>query len=752
MIRLRSITGEEVPIASSSADSRFDFTSSRPSGHSTAADTMDSDGATDGVRSRNASMNESGFGVLRSHSFRSGGTTVNIASVAEDPFMRNPYEISGTLPPNVHPWEFAGWGEFQTISDLGAASPSMYGTSRSSTSDLATKLSDTDESPSTPLMAAESRNPVAPVNAKPHKLLGQFAATAISGNDITSSCLYVAGIAALNGGKWAPISLALVCAVLYLFRSIYSEVVTALPVNGGTYTLLLNTTTKGVAALAACLTLLSYVSTAVMSATEAMWYLHHLWSGLNIDAATIGVLAFFAILTIIGVTESAPVAIFIFVTHLVTLAILIVSCFVQAVQNDWQILRDNLKLTRVDGYWENNVGASLFYGFSTGMLGISGFETSANFVEEQKPGVFVKTLRNMWLAVTFLNPLISFLAMCVLPLSEVMKADKVLLEEMASHDWLKKLVSVDATLVLSGAVLTSYVGVSGLIRRLALDRCLPSVLLTTNRLTGTNHVIVLIFFAICTSLYFITEGDTLVLSGIYTLSFLSVMALFALGNIIMKYKRSSVARAVVANPVAVLVAFLAVVAAIVGTIIKSPRDVEYFVIYYTATVVIVVVMFQRKRLLKILLTWLRPMEGRPPPVTRWAKFIEWLAARAVVSMQGLCAQQIVFLLKEPDVVLMNKVALYIRDNEDSSWIKFVHIYDRDDNIPSSFIEYTHFLDMVYPKMRFDFVAAKGAFDHETLAQLSQRLNIPLHFFFIAAPGKDFKLDLAKLGGVRLITH
>ena len=34
-------------------------------------------------------------------------------------------------------------------------------------------------------------------------------------------------------------------------------------------------------------------------------------------------------------------------------------------------------------------------GFSSAMLGITGFETSANFIEEQEPGVYAKTLRNM---------------------------------------------------------------------------------------------------------------------------------------------------------------------------------------------------------------------------------------------------------------------------------------------------------------------------------------------------------------------
>ena len=42
--------------------------------------------------------------------------------------------------------------------------------------------------------------------------------------DITSSCLYVAGIAAQSSRKYTPISLMIVVVVLYFFRSIYTEV------------------------------------------------------------------------------------------------------------------------------------------------------------------------------------------------------------------------------------------------------------------------------------------------------------------------------------------------------------------------------------------------------------------------------------------------------------------------------------------------------------------------------------------------
>jgi amino acid transporter len=109
----------------------------------------------------------------------------------------------------------------------------------------------------------------------------------------------VFALCAVQAGPYAPLALLLVAAVLYLFRSVYAEVGSALPLNGGTYTVLLNTTNKRLAAAAACLTLLSYVATAVISAGEAMHYAHNLWHGLPVFWATIGLLGFFALLNVL---------------------------------------------------------------------------------------------------------------------------------------------------------------------------------------------------------------------------------------------------------------------------------------------------------------------------------------------------------------------------------------------------------------------------------------------------------------------
>ena len=142
---------------------------------------------------------------------------------------------------------------------------------------------------------------------KIHKLK-ELPATAICGNDITSSVLYVSALSIIAAGQYAWMALLVVAGVLYLFRKIYSEVVGALPLNGGAYNALLNTTSKPMASLAATLTLLSYMATAVISASEAMHYLHSIIPALPLISATIILLAVFMGITILGIGESSIVA------------------------------------------------------------------------------------------------------------------------------------------------------------------------------------------------------------------------------------------------------------------------------------------------------------------------------------------------------------------------------------------------------------------------------------------------------------
>lgn len=691
--------------------------------------------------------------------------------------------------------------------------------------------------------------PSGPAHEK-HEKLGEFASTAICGNDITSSCLYVSAIAIGAAGKLAPIGLIIVAVMLYLFRKIYAEVVGALPLNGGAYNALLNTTSKSRASVAACLTILSYMATAVISAGEAMHYGAILLTFLHYDVlglpgtwwATIALLGLFTGLTIMGISESASVAIGIFVTHLVTLTLLIIVGLGYIFLSDTgtQTFRDNLNgelyihveeetppdveaahstdddaHAAIDDGDENaaaaatappttgeaetdhvadaqhaatdageagheageeehaaghgahgapktyvrktiNMATALFFGFAVALLGISGFESSANFVEEQKEGVFPKTLRNMWICVFIFNPAMAILALALIPIDTVQTNPEYQLQLLAKMGQvagggpksylgsaLAFLISIDAVLVLSGAVLTSFVGVNGLVRRMTLDRCLPQFLLKTNS-RGTTHRILIAFFLLCVSVNWITKGDVNALAGVYTISFLTVMALFAVGNILLKIKRDKLPRPVRAPWISVIIAITAVLIGLVGNAARNPRYLQMFLFYFIPAMTVVGVMLYRIPFLKLCLGAVQATS---------AALIKPLrkSARAVRNkIDEINSQQVVFFTRGDNVSNLNNAMQYVMENEDTNRIKVVTVVRDESEIPPKLVDDLKFLDEAYPQIDIEYVKRYGKFGPELIHELSSEWNVPTNLMFIGSPGGKLPYGLAELGGVRLI--
>ncbi len=573
------------------------------------------------------------------------------------------------------------------------------------------------------------------------RILDTWRSTAICGNDISSSVLYVSALCAAQAGMLAPLVLVLVGALLYLYRKIYAEVGSALPLNGGTYTLLLNTTNKRLAAAAAGLTLLSYAATAVVSATDAMHYGHNLVANLNVFWATLGVLGFFALLNILGLQESSLVALVIFVIHILTLTVLALSGII-AVISDPTTFQFNWALPPTA-----TIGHALFFGFAAAMLGVSGFESSANFIEQQKRGVFPKTLRNMWITVIVFNPLISLLSFGLLPLSNVQAAPPDLLARMGGRtighafaSW----ISVDAMLVLCGAVLTSYVGVNGLVRRMALDECLPPFLLHVNRWRETNHWIILGFAALCASILYATAGNLADLGVVYALAFLSVMALYAVGNMLLKIRRTRLPRTVRASWPTVIVALAAVLAGLVGNMIVGARDVAVFVEYYGIGLVLIAAVFLRIQLMKVVLFASRMV------LHKIGRTNAAIGAYVLNKIDEISRRPVIFFCPDDDVVDVNRAILYVLANEQTRCLRVVHVFEKETAIPPKLQEHVEMLDRLYPQIRIDFVSVKGEFGPELVERLSSRLGIPNNMMFIGTPDGAFPHEIDMLGGVRVI--
>jgi amino acid transporter len=577
-----------------------------------------------------------------------------------------------------------------------------------------------------------------------HVQLGQLPATAIAGNDILSSCLYVCGIGSLFAGVWAPLVFLVIALVLYFYKHVYTEVVEALPLNGGAYNCLLNATSKPSAAVAGVMTTLSYVATTVISAKTAAEYLHTVIHGFPVLPATAAIIIAFALLTIAGVRDSAKVAIGIFAFHIFILSFFVTLGLLNLANFGPGLLIQNFHLTN-ELFTTEGALKMLFLAFSASLLGVSGFESSANFVEEQAPGVFRLTLRNMLLGVLIFNPLITLVVQAVLPLEVVWSAKDFVLSEAAlvlGGKTLQYLVVADAFLVLSGAVLASFVGATGLLYRMTLDHCLPtSVFLPKLRRRNQNSIRIVIAFALlCLSILFVTGGELLSLAGVYTISFLGVMTFFAIGNLILRQSRPDLRRTYQGPVIFVILAALSTAAGILGNILIDSRNLLYFAYYFVPALLLVMSMIYRDYILEFLL--------------KTSRRSSWFYQMILPWLEHVIRPRIILFAHHPEK-LYDSLA-YIQKNETSRRVTIVYCQKGSHGATHAIETFQNYLKVfkeaqIFKKMNFDFVIEREMdFGPDTVKAYAQRYRIGTNFVFIGSVHEEHSFTFEELGGVRVI--
>ncbi|HMR15002.1 MAG TPA: amino acid permease, partial [Mariniflexile sp.] len=343
------------------------------------------------------------------------------------------------------------------------------------------------------------------------------------------------------------------------------------------------------------------------------------------------------------------------------------------------------------------------------------------------------------------------LALFTLPVLQGSEFQNTLLIKMGDHvggNWIATLVSIDAFLVLSGAVLTSFVGVSGLLERMTLDRILPPFFLKRNS-RGSSYRIIIMFLILCISVLIITNGDVSLLAGVYTISFLSVMVLFGIGNILLKVRRNQLPRPEKATWGAVLLAITAVIIALVGNITMPPKpgnpsNFSVFLKYFIPTIIFIIIMLNRIVLLNFLLNVIHSVFD---PVR---SLVLRTDKRILSTINKINSQEFVFFTKGDNIATLNKVMLYITRNEHTKKLKIVLALDKDDVVPKNLPQEIDFLDREYPDIKVEFVVEQGKFSPELIRNLSKKWNIPINFMFIGSPSDKFPYRVQDLGGVRLI--
>ena len=286
--------------------------------------------------------------------------------------------------------------------------------------------------------------------------------------------------------------------------------------------------------------------------------------------------------------------------------------------------------------------------------------------------------------------------------------------ERSGGRWLAWLVSFDAMLVLSGAVLTSFVGVSGLMKRMTLDRIFPQFFLKENGRQAPYYILFL-FFALCVAILLSTSGNLQALAGVYTISFLSVMGLFGIGNMLLKLRRKRLPRPEKATVSSVLLALLAVGLALLGNVMLNPQYVWVFFEYFIPTFLIALMMMDRSLILtgflSVILYFFRPLKRSIERLTSWTN-------RTIKEIND---QEFVFFSKGDDIASLNRVMIYIQSNEETNRLRIVTIENGHFKAPEHLHRDIETLDRAYPEIDVSYERINGYFGPELIQDLMRKM-------------------------------
>ncbi len=278
---------------------------------------------------------------------------------------------------------------------------------------------------------------------------------------------------------------------------------------------------------------------------------------------------------------------------------------------------------------------------------------------------------------------------------------------------------------------------------MTLDRVLPQFLLHKNK-RGSSYRIAIAFFLLCVSILLITRGDLGALAGVYTIAFLSVMVLFGLGNILLKIRRKHLPRPERSSWLSLLIAIAAVITAIIGNALLNPAYLAVFFEYFLPTILLVMIMLNRTVLLKILLQIVNYALTPVQPLLKKSN-------KGILKLiDKINSQEFVYFTKDDDVATLNKVMLYIQNNEHTRKLKIVAALDENEQPTPQFISDIDVLDREYPSIKIEFITLQDEFGPALIKRLSKQWDIPVHFMFIGSPDDHFPYKVEQLGGVRLI--
>ena len=214
----------------------------------------------------------------------------------------------------------------------------------------------------------------------------------------------------------------------------------------------------------------------------------------------------------------------------------------------------------------------------------------------------------------------------------------------------------------------------------------------------------------------------------------------------------------------VLFALGAVLIALLGNVLivpessDQPRNIVVFLEYFIPAIIFLMIMLNRTALIKFLIHAIQylfnPLHDfidKHQVGVPLRKLVYVINKRLIRLIHKINEQEFVFFTKGDNVANLNKVMLYLKNNEHTRKIKIVNVLKHGEETAPNLINDIEVLDRVYPDIEIEYIQLKErVFSPKLIQELSNEWNIPVNFMFIGSPGNSFPHRIAELGGVRLI--
>jgi amino acid transporter len=356
--------------------------------------------------------------------------------------------------------------------------------------------------------------------------------------DIGTSIYYVPGILFSQVGEAAPVFVLAATLGFVLLAAKYVEVCWRSPEGGGVVSVATAAFGEQWGALGGLLICLDYFMTSAISSTSGIHYLGSVFPYFEHHVVPFALitLALLTVVNIIGIRESAIVALSMAGLALLVDVVLVGVVLFNPIPGQWSLIADTFRSAR------GMTTRDLLIGFSGAWLAFSGLESISQISAAMKLPIQATAARGMKLVVAsvlFTAPLLTAFSVALLPAATKLADSEHFMSELgAAHGGLpiKLAVVVSASALLLLAANTAIIGSYHVFVALSEHRYMPAAIGKRNRIFKTPHVAILVTTSLSALLVLFARGNMVILGNLYAFGLLGAFVLSSGGLDLIRWR------------------------------------------------------------------------------------------------------------------------------------------------------------------------------------------------------------------------